>query len=140
MTTEELLRPRIKVIALWLNHHKNVKIGDVKIGDVINVDDEFNQDIFWVGGDPVSIKEIKQYPHLFELLPWWAERKAEDIGYVCVNTETHYVIGKAVWILKDGYGQDVIRLDNCKFDFVLNDYVKPSTEQEYTLYINSIIK
>lgn len=73
MSTEELLKPRIKIIAPWPQNPINpFHVGDILLKNGIH---------FTRISNPKSIheKEIDIYPHLFRKLDWWEERKLEDM-------------------------------------------------------------
>ena len=87
MTTEELLKPRYKVIADYPN-------CTFSVGQVLVQDDKEETD-FWTGDQLYTDRYPKQYPHLFKKLEWWEERKPEDMPeYVKDNTSIPKVIRK----------------------------------------------
>lgn len=114
MTTKELLRPRYKVIA---DYPQSI----YEVGYVIELYHKTNPVVEGQKGF------YDMYPHLFKKLEWWEERTAEEIGYVCFNTDWHYVIGKVIRVLCNGWGEEIFRLDNCKFD-VQAKYCLPFTK------------
>lgn len=78
MTAEELLKPRVKVVAPYpfMATH-NLKVGDVltkhKTGDVTNQDGTAALDFDW-----------GTYPHIFNVLSWYEERTLSDFPkYIC---------------------------------------------------------
>lgn len=73
MTTEELLKPRYKVIADWPDNLFN--LGDILIESDI-VEDWVQTDNFLHG---LNKSSVDKYPHLFCRLEWWEERKPEDM-------------------------------------------------------------
>ncbi len=70
MTTEELLRPRYKVIADYPNSPHKI----YEILESINVDGRYlNKNIgLWE-------KDLEKFPAIFKPLEWWEDRKAEDM-------------------------------------------------------------
>src|SRR6478736_5645084 len=76
MTTEELLKPRYKVIADYpcrphpigyILEFSGDKYDTQSLFRLPNSDHRYPEDKF------------KEYPNLFEPLPWWKDRKAEDM-------------------------------------------------------------
>lgn len=92
LTKEELLKPRYKVIA-------DYPFNPYNIGDLVVFSDSMESfhlttTWFWDEGEKMesdnysSIKTIEKYPHLFQPLPWWSDRKIEDLpDYVKSNPE-----------------------------------------------------
>src|SRR4051812_40933853 len=77
MSPEELLKPRYKVIA---DYPKSLYY----VGDIINAGTTSEDCIYCDREGP----RMRHYPHLFEPLPWWKDRKVEDMPeYVKVINE-----------------------------------------------------
>jgi hypothetical protein len=133
LSKEELLKPRIKILADWPG-----VAGIVKVGDVICVDDEFEDDLFWIGGEPYLMDKIRDYPHLFREMPWHEERRIEDLPeYVkCIKTPDQVHVAEAIyrveWNTVWGYDSEtlspVVLSTNC---------YEPSTREEYEQYQQS---
>jgi hypothetical protein len=76
MTTEELLRPRYKVINIWpdmsnYGHYQGQIITMLKLN---------GGGIGWPTSKVTFYPaHFDNYPHLFQPLEWWMERKAEDL-------------------------------------------------------------
>jgi hypothetical protein len=81
LTTEELLRDRIKIIADYPGNK-------FKVGDILTYSHNFlptmtvgvgNQ--IWRNqeGVIVSYNKFKDFPHLFQPLPWWSDREISDM-------------------------------------------------------------
>jgi hypothetical protein len=78
------MRPRYKVIAPYL--HMNCKVGDIiDFSDGYTTkqltrtpyDDQWGETLYVTHGfDEV---EIKDFPHLFQPLPWWSDREISDM-------------------------------------------------------------
>lgn len=68
LTVEELLRPRYKVVA---DYPKSI----YKIGTIINAGTTSEDCIYCDLEGP----RMRHYPHLFQPLPWWSDRKVEDM-------------------------------------------------------------
>lgn len=124
MSSEELLKPRYKVIANW--PHQAYEIGAI-LGDraalVRNL---------------ISSSNLSDYPSLFQKLEWWEERKVEDLqGYVKCNVKGE------PWVFKVS---EIIRVSDTGFEFTHTDnripsswfawQPAPATEQEYNDFIN----
>ena len=90
MTPEKLLIPRYKCIApMPFDRDKLYNVGDVFTDDGITP--VLNQH-----GTPVYPMEWDKYPHLFQRLEWWEERKPEDMP------EYVKIISMGCTIEKDG--------------------------------------
>jgi len=68
MTTEELLKPRYKVIA---DYPKSL----YHVGDILNAGWR-SEDLIYCDHDGPRWRD---YPHLFKKLEWWEDRKIEDM-------------------------------------------------------------
>lgn len=137
MTTEELMRPRYKVIADWPQSNVNpFHVGDILIKGGIH---------FTRISSPKSIHEdeIWNYPHLLRRLEWWEERKPEGMpDYVLVTEKCYSLYGfeKYGQICKEGSVHKVVRwYGSSPFitdkEFLLACYILPATESEYQSYI-----
>ena len=79
MTVEQLMMPRYKVTNNWPS------MRDFELHQVVTLDKEFSpQYRMWTitdcqGERNYITKFFDNYPHLFQPLPWWAERKVEDM-------------------------------------------------------------
>jgi len=130
MTKEELLRPRYKIIALWPFEPKT------SIGNIFTRPDQYARvgqwSSMWHWWD-----ELANHPHLFEPLPWWKDRKLEDMPeYVkVIETPDQKLIKgsvmKIIWI-NDGWGRsesgEVFPYTNC---------FEPATSEEYEAYMQT---
>lgn len=121
MTKIDLLRPRFKVIADYPSSH--FKVGSIK------------QCAEKESGD---VNFYKQYPHLFQELFWWQERKVEDMPeYVKVTRRNGHLPEGAIYkveewrIIKGNFWACNPR------HYIHADNHEPSTESEYTQYINN---
>lgn len=67
MTPEQLMQPRVKCIGVGDFHYPEspFHVGQIIIANQV--------------GWPESIKHFEKYPHLFEVLPWYAERAEGDM-------------------------------------------------------------
>jgi hypothetical protein len=71
MTTEELLKPRYKVIA-------DFPASTISVGDIIQTNESTVAYVVEIN-DHSDKYAMKDYPHLFKKLAWWEERKVEDM-------------------------------------------------------------
>lgn len=140
MTIEELLKDRYKVIAPYPN--SPYKVGDPVVFS--NVGNSFHITTTWVrlDGDFVesenwdSIQKLQEFPNIFKKLEWWEDRAIEDMPeYVkCIKTPDQKImpgdILKPVW---NGIGGKT----GGHYIFLYTNCFIPSTEAEYTNYINS---
>lgn len=140
MTPEELLRPRYKVVADYF--HNPYQIGDIITLPennrsvhltTIQYTDEFGENV--KQQNHYAPKIIEKYPHLFEKLEWWEERKPEDLP-------------KFIKAKNDGDVQELIAVTECGFKVkwgnkkkyrigVFNRFI-PATEAEYTQYVKTL--
>lgn len=91
MSTEELLKPRYKVIADYPTYTGESRKYSHKKGDVI-VFDTLDEVYLWKeqesDGTQCSKDHFDKYPAIFKKLEWWEERADEDMPeYVKVNPE-----------------------------------------------------
>lgn len=112
MTTEELLRPRYKVIADWPGNR--MPVGVILMSTT--------HDCFIWDGLIYHKSMLEHHPHLFKKLEWWEERKPEDMP-------EYYKIDGAIYKWGREHG-----LDCC----IARGRVLPSTESEYNTYINQV--
>jgi hypothetical protein len=122
MTTEELMKPRWKVIADYPN--SPFFIGQVFT--IPNFDNQFTKD-YWAA-------EKNKYPNIFEPLPWWKERKVEDMPeYV-----RHTASGKT-WKVKEydlPTGAHLVGNEISSYWAVMKNLV-PATESDYNAYLQT---
>jgi hypothetical protein len=120
MTTEDLMKPRYKVIALWPN-------TEYKIGSILQPDYFIEK----------TIKFCETYPHLFRKLEWWEDRDEKDMPLylraatnknLCLVVE-HFcgVKQSEAWCyFPELNGKHYVRYRD----------VEPATLEEYTQYTN----
>lgn len=135
MTTEELLKPRYKLI-------KDYPDCIAPVGSILQ--DDVESCIITTPTGSVSIQSSylfrnkDKYPHLFQKLEWWEDRKEDELpGYVKLRKEslekflpwTHTKVFKVYkWrggIFWDEPDNEYSTVDNREFDF------EPATEEEY---------
>jgi hypothetical protein len=167
MTTEELLKPRYKVMADWPGRSDDFKIGAIITLNKI-LDDELISKLLipsrdklketplynapcWIAENEMSIKGkgfFQLYPNLFKKLEWWEERKPQEMP--------EYV-GYSRWIGIDGdmsefNGEydEIVRVkthnlkafDGSKFLDESNQIISylvwwPATKEEYMELLNN---
>jgi hypothetical protein len=75
MTVEELLKPRVKIIAPWPICSKHTKPEDVpKVGQIFYLEADGS-----ISNDSIVVKRVYDYPHLFKKLNWWEDRSPEEM-------------------------------------------------------------
>lgn len=137
MKTEELLKPRWKVIADFpcnVGHDVGEIISECEYKsepDCYFVKINLDGKIFGICPD--------DYPHLFKKLKWWEERKFEDIPeYIRVEHTvpiTHYQELNGVYRVGK-YTSDGFISDKGE-GITFNKWVFPATEQEYLNQFNN---
>ena len=99
MTSEELLKPRYKIIAA---------IPFKEEEDFWRVGEILDRNWGWHGDDEDGFKyHISDYPHLFKKLEWWEERKVEEMPeYVklIIGNKTAFVHKVEKWDGCNAYG------------------------------------
>lgn len=135
MLPEQLLQPRIKVIADMpfkpSQHMYNA-------GDILT--DNGKTAVLDQNGDPVFPCEWEKYPHIFRPLEWWEDRKIEDMPQYIKEVDSLYKIGEVIKVAEWEYCDDDMiwsfrdEKDNC---FIWVRGFVPATEAEYNAYINS---
>jgi hypothetical protein len=124
MNTEELMKPRYKVIADYPR-------SDYKIGEIINCAEE-------------DAKHFGTWPHLFSRLEWWQNRTIEELSgvkYVRVMKYRGYWREGDVVKVTGFDGGSLARsvptgyyLDTTHYQPVFE--LSPATEEEYLAYKN----
>ncbi len=132
MTTEELLKPRYKVIADWPGSG-NI-LGHVF---VLNNNEAMMFTSQWEAKDS---RFFNHYPHLFRKLEWWEYRLPEDMPqYVKVQDSVRTVLkierhSTGYFAASDGSNNGFIsdekRFIVGRLDYNYSDFI-PATEQEY---------
>jgi hypothetical protein len=130
LTVEELLMPRRKVIADYPG-------CEFEIGQIITFthkSDFFTGSMDWVseftktkdGKVQFCIKKIEPYPHLFQPLPWWSDRKVEDMPeYIKFES------GEVVRVIN--FKDNFFRVEGYRYSMDAT-FFKPSTLAEYEAY------
>lgn len=124
LTKEQLLIPRYKVIALWPFEYVS-RIGDIHHQPDVSRGGQWTA--LWNWWD-----EMAKHPHLFQPLPWWSDRKPEDMPEYLKWRTKQQIVKPVRWEA------------NCEFYYLsehdivgyYSDYTDPATEEEYNAYIN----
>jgi hypothetical protein len=126
MTTQELLVPRYKCLAPVLFNQDNLyNVGDVFTDDGKTVRNQH--------GDAVYQVEWGRYPHLFESLPWWKDRKPEDMPEYVKFRDKFYKVSTPLtivdeWIFVEDKKEVPLRKS------------APVTKEEYELFSQTPLK
>ena len=149
MTNEELLAPRVMVIAVWPG-------CPYKVGDILRYTDElwifddyeYKEDeyrIFLNGirgyflnenTECIGESEIVLYPHLLRVMQWWERRELSDMPeYIKFNSGNVY---KAQWVEDKPYAyickkSDADWWDDMYLELKYRDAI-PATKEEYQEY------
>lgn len=136
MTTEELLKPRYKVIADYPG-------SQYSAGDILTV---IGTELYTKG----SIEFFEQYPHLFKSLQWWEDRKPEDMPEYVKIVERPWFVDKKLNIgdIAKIHKHFTNSLGDCNpygcqvfgNDFMSYYKCVPATETEYNEYIKTVSK
>jgi hypothetical protein len=135
MTTEELLRPRYKVIA----DYPGSIFTTSDIVEFIKDTNDPRRSVFWLVNKKVSTGQshefFEHYPHLFRKLQWWEERKDGDIEYVKRSGRVFKFSGIELW---DTYPEKIgaFFLVIGEYDEIASNGSEPATHEEYLQYIN----
>lgn len=129
----ELLKPRYKVIAdypgspFWVG---SILIFIPRFMHRVdgNIESTTYSDVFRRGNHFILADEIKEYPHLFNPLEWYEDRKPEEMpGYV---KDKFNQVHKVTSVERIGANLE-------KGFYAHWKNVQPATLAEYTQYINS---
>lgn len=127
-TVEELLMQRYKVIAPYPQ-------SSLSVGDIISFELQHVEIAQYsaLNGTPIKWavmeKEVQKYPHLFQPLPWYAEREPGDLPkYIKSKDGKH--IRELIEITPDGFK---VKIEECKkgYRICYNDRWEPATIDEY---------
>lgn len=124
MTTEELLRPRIKMIAPVPEYGMEVDTIIEMYGDLM-----FELSPTY----KLNLTGVKRFPHIYKELHWWEERKPEDMPEYVKSHDQIFKVKE--WA--DG-GSFYVYVEKRHTGFVKGCtetvvfYPAPATEEEYT--------
>ncbi len=136
METKDLLKPRYKVIADYPEN--TLEVGQILIES--DVFDDWLQTDNFLHGIKKSCAVL--YPHLFQPLPWYADRKVEEMPeYVkFIQDEPYYQLDKGVvisWQELDEYIKSRSELELLSHPIILMGYAEPATKEEYEHYLKN---
>lgn len=144
MTTEELLIERYKVIAPY--PHSPYKVGDIiKPNNGRFVLTQTSHRDEW--GETVrtehlhKIEVAKEYGNLFEPLPWWKDRKVEDMPQFVRSIKQEYEYGVEVgrvvkvkeWVL---ISETMYVIQSKTREYHPSCFL-PATKEEYEAYLKT---
>ena len=151
MTKEQLLMPRIKVLVdypQYTDDETRIFIkGDIAIQCNVNGALTFirtGRCGHMSVGVP-CVKHPEKYPEVFQSLPWYSQRKVEDMPKYLKVTKVHGGVDNIGTVFKTepgayrkfmAYGFTTDHEGNCMgFDNIMIEYFEPATEEEYLQYI-----
>lgn len=134
LSIDELMKPRIEIVAPWPICTKHSTLEPLSIGDVFQVNPDGS-----ISKDSFTVLNVAKYPHLFKPLEWWRRREVSELPqYVRRSTGTIFKVD--TWEI-DEEGEPFMWLEKPimktkdwypdSFDFL------PATESEYQQYLNS---
>lgn len=85
----QLLKPRRKIIAPYPGMDRH----GIKVGDIIIDPDKKGECCRFPDGSAAFTFEWERYPHIFQPLPWWAERTLDvmmSVRYIEITEYTGY--------------------------------------------------
>lgn len=139
MTTEELLKPRYKVISDYPHPHFDV-------GDILTECDHRN--VWGIdrmrNGDVIGVKNVEAYPHIFKPIQWWEERELPQLPeYVRRITTPLFksspqfgeVLKVARWVRMND-GSFYAFPDKYETEWLASNF-EPSTKEEYEQYLKT---
>lgn len=128
MNTEQLLKPRYKVIA---DYPEN----DIEVGTILTCQPDGTVTDFKVYDFTESESFFKKYPHLFQKLEWHEDIEASDMP-LYLKDEKFNIVYK---VLENFVGRfkGMVEVYNGKADVRLHySNLLPATLSDYTAYIN----
>lgn len=125
LSKEELLRPRIKMIA-------PVPENGMKVGSIITINDNSIFQLTPTYG--LNLTGIREYPHIYKTLAWWEDRNITDMPQF-IRVGTNGIVRIA--------HQYHLHVDQVEFVGGKKRKIKhynPSSKEEYTTYLNTLNK
>jgi hypothetical protein len=135
MKTEELLRPRYKVTNIWPDMGRD----RYHQGQIIELSIKDKEQWCKVERDLTTYEAFYiQYPHLFEPLPWWKDRKLEEMPvYVkCTATPDQRIMPGMVLKITEWFASGCGRSGE-HVVFPYTNCFDPATKEEYEAYLNT---
>lgn len=140
MTSEELLYPRYKVINNWPDMGRD----GYHVGKIVRLRTKEEDGRWCLKERDLTTYEafFQNYPHLFEPLPWWKDRKVEEMSeYLkCLSPNFKWGKGDIIkvdrWLESFGptlrfYSPDTDKITHHPCSFV------PATEADYNAYMQT---
>lgn len=136
MTTEQLLQKRYKVKGPY-------PFSPYGVGDIVEMDSAGDFLLMaqpYYGKTWVARNVIENYPNLFEEMPWWADRKVEDMPeYVKVDDEEDLLHGQIIKVVnwKRTYGH-ICKIDHEHYNFIpVETNILPATLEQFNTFKQS---
>lgn len=139
LTKEQLLIPRYKVAATW----PGMEVEPFRLHEIVTLTWHLEDDgeawihrpVKHILGSYMRQGFFEKYPHLFQPLPWWSDRKPEDMPmFIKYGT---IVLRVSKWL--KGIADPLLPVDesgNSITALLRYSHALPATEEEYTAYIN----
>jgi hypothetical protein len=121
MTTNELLIPRVKVIA-------PMPFMQDKVGDILYHGSEGDNHFYGIKRGYISfftLDEFKQWPNIFEILEWWKDRDVKDMPLFLKKDKNEILKVKSY----RAEGR-VVTFQWLQNDFFTSDFL-PATEEDF---------
>lgn len=135
LTTEELINPRVKVIANYPN-------SPFEIGDILHFEFAMNGKLKLYVSQRYIIGEIEvdECPAIFEPLPWWADRDKSELPEYVKCTKHTDCEGEVFKV--ESYEEDGVNVtDDYIVSILYQDeglpMLEPATQEDYENYIKS---
>lgn len=139
MTTEELLYPRYKVIERW----PDMGVSGYHAGQIVTLMQKDGGQWCKKERDLTTYEAFFEgYPHLFQRLEWWQERKPDDMPqYVkCLLFDFKFKKGEIIKVAKwlESFGPTLRFYPDCTDKITLHPHVyEPATEADYNAYLQT---
>lgn len=127
LTKKQLLIPRVKCVLRYPDSR-------FPVGSILSQDFEDHELYVYIDSNRKFwlICNPELYPEIFTPLPWWSDRKPEDMPKYLKDQAGVY--SKATW----GVSMKLFTSDGELWHITENvmSFFEPATEEEYTAYIN----
>jgi hypothetical protein len=134
MNIEELLYPRYKITERW----PDMGLSGYYVGQIVTLRQKDNDKWCKIQRDLTIYEAFFQgYPHLFEPLPWWKDRKVEDMPEYVKDIPSGKIFKMVNWTINTTgvYYDDIEQCNNCIMFFMNN--MLPATEADYNAYLQT---
>jgi hypothetical protein len=127
---QDLLKPRIKVISPYPEMERHY----INVGDILT-DNGKNECVRDQNGNPRFTFEWEAFPHIFQKLEWWRDRKESEMPNYLKLRGQNWVFKPIEYLLP----YDVLCPDekSVTFKHQLQNFL-PATEEEYNSYISKL--